>query len=132
MDDDTLSLLKDFGIDCADCAPLPVADASAAFEQNTLLALAKIRQILSLDPQPQDECHAGVLRAQSQIASNQIAAQLRVFEGHLKAPVVERDFHKELREARRGIERCAREKGWCDASLSDKTAAEIYREKASS
>ena len=26
--------------------------------------------------------------------------------------------------------RLAREKGWCDDSLSDKTAAEIYREKS--
>ena len=26
--------------------------------------------------------------------------------------------------------RLAREKGWCDDNLSDKTAAEIYREKS--
>ena len=36
---------------------------------------------------------------QAQLSSNQIIAQLRVADGRLKAPVVERDFYAELSEA---------------------------------
>ena len=82
MDDDLQDILKSLDIDCDE--PLPITQASSAFEENTLLALAKIRQILALSPKPSDEHYAGILRAQSQIATAQIAAQLRVARGGSK------------------------------------------------
>ena len=97
MDDDLQAILKSLDIDCDE--PLPITQASSAFEENTLLALAKVRQILALSPKPSDEHYAGILRAQSQIATAQIAAQLRVAEGRLKALAIERDFYAELSEA---------------------------------
>jgi len=90
MDDDLQAILKSLDID---------TQASSAFEEDTLLALAKVRQILALSPKPSDEHYAGILRAQSSIAVAQIATQLRVAEGRLKAPAAERDYFNELREA---------------------------------
>lgn len=78
---------------------LPITEASAAFEANTMSAIAKIRQILALNPKPFDEHYEGILRAQALVANNQISAQLRVAEGRLKAAVMERDYFVELKEA---------------------------------
>jgi len=97
MDDDLQAILKSLDIDCD--KPLPITQASSAFEENTLLALAKVRQNPAVSPRPSDEHYAGILRAQSQIATAQSAAQLRVAEGRLKAPAIERDSYTELGEA---------------------------------
>lgn len=96
-------LLKKHGVDRKqEIAPVElnnIAEASTAFEANTMAAIAKIRQILALDPKPYDEHYEGILRAQAQVANNQICAQLRVAEGRLKAAAIERDYFTELREA---------------------------------
>ena len=87
------------GDDRADTALLPIENAPEAFEQNTLLALQVVRRILALNPKPHDEHYEAVLRAQTQLATSQLVAQLRLSEARLKAPTVERDFYAELSEA---------------------------------
>jgi hypothetical protein len=54
-------------------------DGHVVFRQLARTArTTKVRQTLALSPKPSEEHYAGILRAQSQIAVAQIAAQLRV------------------------------------------------------
>jgi hypothetical protein len=73
------------------------------------------------------------------MANTLINAQLKVDETRLKEQQRDDNVKEILRKLKEKIAeeaeqdkedaRLAREKGWCDDSLSDKTAAAIYRDK---
>ena len=80
------------------------------------------------------------LRGQTALINTLVSVQARIDEVQLKEKQREDRIGEMLRlvkeerakQAERDKEdaRLAREKGWCDDSLSDKTAAAIYREKS--
>jgi hypothetical protein len=96
-------------------------------------------EVLATSPDPGDRNYAAQLRGQTALINTLITTRARIDETRLKekqredrrAEILSRmkTFKQEELERDKEDARLAREKGWCDDSLSDKTAAAIYREK---
>ena len=99
-------------------------------------------EFLATSPDPGDRNYAAQLRGQTALINTLVSVQARIDEVQLKekqredriGEILRRVKEERAKQAERDKEdaRRARERSWCDASLSDKTAAAIYREKASS
>jgi hypothetical protein len=116
------------------------SDLSAKLENLVSMALDEAERILRVQVPPDDRAYQAVLRAKTAIFNGALINQVRVDETRLRVQQDRGDRIKEIlarvkafkqEELERDKEdaRLAREKGWCDDSLSDKTAAAIYRER---
>jgi hypothetical protein len=114
-------------------------DLAGKLETATSRALDEALQILRLELPPDHRAYQAVLRAKTTILNSVLTNQVRVDEAKLTQKresvlpeLLER--MKQFKEQRAREEekeaRLARERGWCDDSLSDKLAAEIYRKRA--
>jgi hypothetical protein len=107
------------------------------------LALDEAESILRVQVSPDDRAYQAVLRAKTAIFNGALANQVRVDEvkfqaredkGGLKhllqvAEEVQRELDADQAQKDKEDARRARDAGMCDDTLSDKIAAEIYREK---
>ncbi|HMF06020.1 MAG TPA: hypothetical protein VKE72_03285, partial [Methylocella sp.] len=113
---------------------------SALLHDGTRLGLQRAIELLAASPDPGDRNYAAQLRGQTALINTLVSVQARIDEVQLKekqredriGEMLRRVKEERAKQAERDKEdaRRAREKGWCDDSLSDKTAAAIYREKS--
>jgi hypothetical protein len=113
-------------------------DLAGKLETATSRALDEALQILRLELPPDHRAYQAVLRAKTTILNSVLTNQVRVDEAKLTQKresvlpeLLER--MKQFKEQRAREEekeaRLARERGWCDDSVNDKLAAEIYRKR---
>jgi hypothetical protein len=136
-----LGLTDGNNLGCTSLAPSadgPPPDLAGKLETATSRALDEALQILRLELPPDHRAYQAVLRAKTTILNSVLTNQVRVDEAKLTQTresvlpeILERikQFKEEQAREEEEEARLARERGWCDGSVSDKLAAEIYRER---